>query len=246
MSQSSENAAPPFTADLSVDELLLLADAGWEPLQIVCGDCTHKYTDQATSHKRSKELTWITEALADGQTKALERMRDRAAQAGGHGVVGVRLEALEEEGLRLSSGQHFSALGTAVRRPGARVEEGAQPFTTHLSGQDTWALLEAGHRPLGVVFGFSVYHCRTERRGARDFSEMTALTDALYSARELAMSRMQSQAGALRADGVVGVSIDMKTTYGPTVIFTGIGTAIARPKKPRAVVRPQMAVGLTG
>jgi hypothetical protein len=41
--------------------------------------------------------------------------------------------------------------------------------------------------------------------------------------RELAIGRTQAQANALKATGIVGVSIDMKITDGPTVRFTAIG-----------------------
>jgi uncharacterized protein YbjQ (UPF0145 family) len=54
---------------------------------------------------------------------------------------------------------------------------------------------------------------------------MLVLTDALYSARERAMTRMQAQAAKLGARGIVGVSIDTKITAGPTITFAAIGTA---------------------
>jgi len=56
---------------------------------------------------------------------------------------------------------------------------------------------------------------------------MAEITDAVYSARELAMSRMQAQATKLHASGIVDVSIDMKFASGPTLTFTALGTAIA-------------------
>ena len=44
--------------------------------------------------------------------------------------------------------------------------------------------------------------------------EMPNYTQALYDARELAMERMQAEAEALEAEGIVGVSSTSATTPG--------------------------------
>lgn len=94
------------------------------------------------------------------------------------------------------------------------------------------------------MFGVSVYHSKTESRRRRDFSEMDALTDAFSTARELAIGPVQGQAKRLEASGIVGVSIDMKITQGPTVRFTAIGTAIAPGKDGPNPPDPRIAVSL--
>jgi uncharacterized protein YbjQ (UPF0145 family) len=233
-----------FTSDLSVDELLVLDEAGWEPLAIVCGDCTYNPGRQASSAVRSKELNWVTDGLTKGQSLAVQRMRDQAAEAGADGVVAVRLSTTEDEVDGWGDPLHFTALGTAVRRRERRQAKGGKPFTSHLSGQDTWMLTTAGAQPVGLVFGFSVYHARYEYKRLRDFSEMGALTDAFYSARELAMKRMQRQAKSLGAGGVVGVEVDMRITGGPTVRFKVLGTAITIAKDAPVVPEPRVAVSL--
>jgi uncharacterized protein YbjQ (UPF0145 family) len=236
--------APPFTSDLSVDELVLLDDAGWEPLEIVCGDCTYNPGRQASSRARSKELGWITGGLASGQALAVRRMREQAAEAGGEGVVGVRLEIVDDELGGWADPKHFTALGTAIRRRSPRSRRRGEPFTCHLSGQEVCLLMTAGYRPLGLVFGISVYHSKTEYRRRRDFAEMDALTEAFSTARELAIGRMQAQAAPLKARGIVGVSVDMKVTTGPTVRFTAIGTAIAPGRDEPKPPDPRVAVSL--
>ena len=74
-----------------------------------------------------------------------------------------------------------------------------EPFTSDLSGQDFWTLLQAGYRPLEMVMGSCVYH--VARQGP--FSamgnigqnvELTNFSLALYEAREIAMERMQTEA----------------------------------------------------
>ena len=93
--------------------------------------------------------------------------------------------------------------------------------------------------------GFSVYHSKTKYRRLRNCCEMAEITDAVYSARELAMSRMQAQATKLHASGIVDVSIDMKFASGPTLTFTALGTAIATPKSRPDDSGPRMGVDLT-
>ena len=54
------------------------------------------------------------------------------------------------------------------------------------------------------------------------------LTQAMYHARELAMTRMEEEASALRADGIVGVRLEVtRHEWGEALAeFVAIGTAI--------------------
>jgi uncharacterized protein YbjQ (UPF0145 family) len=228
-----------FSSDLTVDELLLLEDVGWEPVAVVGGDSTFDPGSGARWY-RERELTSVSNGLADGQMRAVDRMRTQAAAAGAHGVLGVRLRANPVHGL---SAIHFAALGTAVRKRDTRLAKGASPFTSHLSGHDTWALLKAGCRPLGFVFGFCVYNTQFKRPPTRGVVEMENLTGALYTAREKAMSRMQRQAAALRAGGVVGVTIEMLNLSSQVIRFHASGTAIA-PATDRPRLSPFPAIRL--
>ncbi len=112
----------------------------------------------------------------------------------------------------------FIAVGTAVKsdHPAPRDARGAttanQPFTSDLSGQDFWTLIQAGYAPLGMVMGTCVYHIAHQRfwqamSNIGQNVEMPQFTEALYDARELAMSRMQAEAEALHAEGIVGVQL---------------------------------------
>jgi uncharacterized protein YbjQ (UPF0145 family) len=236
----------PFICDLSVAELLLISGAGWVPITLVGGDCSYDPGHQYTSRTYSKNLHWISEGLSRGQTLALERMREQAAEVGSDGVIGVRLIATDieistDKGVQPTC--HFSAVGTAVRRHDTPPRDAHRPFTSHLSGQDTWALTVAGCQPLGVVFGFSTYHVKTTWQRPGRPGEMSDLTNGMYGAREIAMHHMQTQATGLQADGVVGVSIDLKITPGPTIVFTALGTAI-RTSDPHISHAPQMVMEL--
>ena len=57
---------------------------------------------------------------------------------------------------------------------------------------------------------------------------MTVLSQAMYHARELAMTRMEEEADQLGADGVVGVRLDIgRYEWGENLAeFIAVGTAV--------------------
>lgn len=108
---------------------------------------------------------------------------------------------------------------------------GAQPggvFTSDLSVSEYVLLGEAGFEPLGFVVGSSVYHIGVQIARWGQSQELTVLTQAMYNARELAMSRMQAEAEHLGADGIVGVNLRMQAyVWGQEVLeFVATGTAV--------------------
>ena len=110
-----------------------------------------------------------------------------------------------------SNTAEFIAIGTAVRHRGGvsyRNRHG-KPFQSDLSGQDFWLLIRSGFRPVGFVMGNCVYYVPPNllKASSQASAELPAYTHALYDARELAIERMQDEAEALGATGVVGVTI---------------------------------------
>jgi uncharacterized protein YbjQ (UPF0145 family) len=221
-----------FTSDLSVNEFLLVTDAGFEPVGLVIGSSIYHLGFQAP-RTGNAELTALSQAMYSARELAMTRMTEEADQLGADGVIGVRLEIGRNDW-----GEHlaeFVAIGTAVRHSGGesyRAPNG-RPFTSDLSGQDFWTLLRTGYRPVGMVMGTCVYHAG--HRGfvqtltqSGQFAEMTRFTQALYDARELAMARMQDEAEHFQARGVVGVQIQENNhNWGShTVEFFAIGTAV--------------------
>lgn len=101
-------------------------------------------------------------------------------------------------------------------------------FTSDLSVSEYVLLAEAGFDPLGFVVGSSIFHIGVQvTRWGRN-QELTVLSQAMYSARELAMGRMQAEADRLGADGVVGVRLRMQNyVWGQSVLeFIATGTAV--------------------
>jgi uncharacterized protein YbjQ (UPF0145 family) len=124
-------------------------------------------------------------------------------------------------------------VGTAVRPVGSEKAHVPAPFISDLSARDFSLLLRAGWRPLGLAAGASFVYAPRRSAGTAiqqksQNVELTNFTEAMYSARESAMERMQSAAIAARGSGVV----EVKVTEGPmhfarhAVRFTAYGTIV--------------------
>ncbi|SEL82973.1 heavy metal-binding domain-containing protein [Nonomuraea pusilla] len=247
---------PLFTSDLSVNEFLLVREAGFRPLGLVLGTSIYHVGIQGIQLGRwskNMEVTQLTEAMYHAREHAMTRMEAEADLLGADGVVGVRLELeFHEFGDNIVE---FVAVGTAVKaeEPGPWRNNKNQPFTSDLSGQDFWTLIRAGYAPLSLVMGTCVYHVAHRRLGAvlgnlGQNIEIPEYTQALYDARELAMARMQAEAQELEAEGIVGVVLDTHNhRWGShTMEFLAIGTAV-RPLRPDHIIeRPQLVLPLDG
>lgn len=79
------------TSDLSIDEVLLLHGAGWEPMELVCGVAICSVPAGAWVWGQG-EILAASEAHNRAVAMAAARMQQECAQAGGAGVVGVKVE----------------------------------------------------------------------------------------------------------------------------------------------------------
>src|SRR5437870_2477227 len=101
-------------------------------------------------------------------------------------------------------------------------------FTSDLSVNEFLLVREAGFTPLGLVLGSSIYHVGIQIGRWSKNQELDVLSQAMYHARELAMSRMEAEAAVLGADGIVGVRLDveMKEFGADIAEFIAVGTAV--------------------
>ena len=184
---------------------------------------------------QSQELTKLTEAMYNARELAMTRMEEEALELGADGVVGVRLDVNYYEWGKDAA--EFIAVGTAVKAESGVSHRNklGKPFTSDLSGQDFWTLMQTGHIPQGLVMGTCVYHIAHRGLGATLGSagqnvELPNFTQALYEARELAMTRMQDEANELGASGIVGVRLEEKShQWGShTIEFLSLGTAVVK------------------
>jgi uncharacterized protein YbjQ (UPF0145 family) len=245
-----------FTSDLSVSEYVLLGEAGFEPLGFVVGSSIYHIGMQVGRWSQNQELTVLTQAMYNARELAMARMRAEADHLAADGIVGVQLRmqmyAWGEGCLE------FVATGTAVRHlagQGAHRAPDGRAFTSDLSAQDFFRLLAAGAVPVSFVLGTCVYHIahqgvmQTLRQAGRN-QEMMQFTQGVYEARELALSRMQAEAAAAHASGIVGVTVDVKNhVWGQHATeFLATGTAVRRlsaeHRLPETSPRPTFTLGL--
>jgi uncharacterized protein YbjQ (UPF0145 family) len=239
-----------FTSDLSVNEFLLVKEAGFHPRGLVVGSSIYHIGFSSKGWSTSREVQTLTQAMYAARELAMSRMEEEAEVLGADGIVGVRLDVGFYEWGRGTA--EFLALGTAVSAEdgGNWKTPAGKPFTSDLSGQDFWTLLQAGHAPLGLVMGTCVFHVAHQGMfkamgNIGQNKEMPNFTQALYEARELAMERMQDEAKKVGAEGIVGVQIQEKShIWGShTIEFFAMGTAV-RKLPDREIATPRMVLSL--
>lgn len=106
-------------------------------------------------------------------------------------------------------------------------------FTSDLSVSEFALLYELGYTPLGLVMGTCVYQVGYQSASWTQSVELSGVTQAMYTARHLAMSRMVAEASFLGADGIVGMRLELGGKHlglaNTTLEFIAIGTAVRLP-----------------
>ncbi len=179
--------------------------------------CPHSLYVGSAEHRSwgsNVEQPWVANTWQEGYNAAFQRMREEAAEAGAHGIVGVidSSSHLVEGAIR-----EFHMYGTAV------VVDGAEPppeiWTSYLAGQRLAKLVEAGLFPISVVAAMASVRvwavCATEilLRGSYDTygtvspsDEIVQVADAEMQARRVARDRIKS---ALGSDSLHGATLDV-------------------------------------
>ena len=103
------------TSDLTIDEELIVHSIGWEPVELVSGLSMVSIPWSATLWSWGQgAITPASSAYETAFGAAIARMHGQAAEAGGHGVVGVTVERAVH-----ASFVEITLTGTAVRPIGA-------------------------------------------------------------------------------------------------------------------------------
>lgn len=239
------------TSDLSVSEFILTREAGFEPLGLVMGTSIYHVGWQVTNWKVSQEVGILTQAMYNARTLAMNRMVEEANILGADGIVGVHLE-INNQNWETELAE-FIAVGTAIRARNGQSYRNVQrrPFTSALSGQDFWSLLQAGYLPVGMVMGNCVYHVEHQSMGqwykqiGRNV-EIATYTQGLYEARELAMERMQAECVALQATNVIGVTVSQSNYEWESHVieFFTLGTAVVPLTTEHPLPKPTLTLSL--
>ncbi len=234
------------TSELSINEMVLVDKAGFQPIGLCLGSCMYHVGFQFAKITQNQELTVLSQAMYNAREQAMVRMRAEARAMGADGVIGVKLSI--NRMLGEPEILEFVAIGTGVvhahGNAGFKAHDG-QPFTSHLSGQEFWTLLQARMRPVEMVMGSCVYHIA--RRGIMQSLgsvgrnvELLNFTQANYDARETAMQRMQAEAKTARAESIVAITLDESshTWESHVTEFFAFGTAVVSTRKEEGTSLP--------
>jgi uncharacterized protein YbjQ (UPF0145 family) len=220
-----------FTSSLSVNEFVLTRAERIAPLGQVTGSSAYHVGWPPAGVHTSMELVMVSRAHNQAWRLALSRLQAEAQTLGASGIVGVTLSAKpsawDDRMLEVS------AQGTAIRWQSAPVS--GKPFVSALSGQEFWALLSAGYRPVGVAYGTCVYQQVTTSTtqwatgsgilngSARVNQELQEYTSGFYESRRIAVQYMEEEAAHLGAEGIVGVTIEKQVAVREVEVERGEG-----------------------
>jgi len=181
----------------------------------------------------------LVEAMYQARLTAIDRMTAECSGLGGHGVVGVRLS----RGVFPRGGLEFTAVGTAVRAPGAPHGR-RPPFTCGMSGQAFARLVMTGWVPAGLAVGISIgsrHDDRPTARQTRQWSgnvEVAGWTELVNQSRHDARRRLEDDVRRFGAEGAVIAGMQMRVRERDCPVMPGrrdhvvevtlTGTAIAR------------------
>ena len=212
--------------------------------------CTHAVYGLGHGYGVNYEDVYYEQGLEDTFKLALDRLREEASALGAHGIVGVR-HSLSD--LRLASSVpviELKMIGTAIVRPGA--EALAEPFTSHLSGQQFAKLLDSGWVPSDLVFGVGAIRSQGGCVGMTSAStwsgaEFVQRSEAVQAAQEIAIDGIEDRARSA-GDRVIGVGIGLSIREGgeggAMVSMQATGTAVKRFRDHDEVAIPEVFLRL--
>lgn len=236
----------PFTSDLSAKEYALAEASGLTPVAQVMGSSVVQNGWQdyswAAGQGRLTEVRSFAEPWNLARQRSFDRLGQEAQFAGADAVIGIKMTART-----LPGGQgnvEYVVFGTAVRDSTSVGRRGSGPRMCALSGQDVVMLRRIGADMVGVightaVVGVALSGWANQMMGTQwGNREVSEITEAVYSARRLAMDEVRRQADAAGATEMVVSNLTHQidhvgegTGYGAHVFIVSmhvLGTAIVR------------------
>lgn len=166
-------------------------------------------TGRSTADPHNRLLAKLTAA----RRLALERAVAECQALGGDGIIGARMSS----GPFFTDTVEFTVEGGAVRAQASTRP--AEPFTTHVSGQELSQLLRSGWMPFALVFGLAIAAChfdgtmfdQTSRGvGTAGNHEVSGYTSLVNDARREARTALEY---AVRERGGAGAVIQEMTLH---------------------------------
>jgi len=234
------------TTGLSGNEIYCLDKIGYKAGDLVVGNSVHAlgFGRSIGSGFRAMvggEVTQFTNLIEEGRAAALARLEKEATDAGAVGITGVTSE-LVFHGSNIEFLSVGSSIHTKEKETSAGTAQEQLGFSTSTDGQDLFAQVDAGYKPLKFVFGNVAYSIglaggiigslKTLARG-----EIREFSDIFNKTRHLALDRITAEAQKHGANSIVGI----ETTILP-LMGTGlqemlmIGTASYNPALPKDAI----------
>lgn len=178
------------------------------------------------SNMAGGEITEITNLVHQGRKNAYNRMMAEAKNYGGIGVAGISFDMINHGG-----NLEFIALGSTVQKPDA--PGGQLSFSTSANAQQLYCQMDSGFTPRSFVFGNVAYSIgvggsvkgafRGMKRG-----EVPQYTQIFDRTRHLALTRIQKEAVAAKANAVLGIETTIMPLMGAQEMIM-VGTASNHP-----------------
>ncbi|KTC89618.1 heavy metal-binding domain-containing protein [Fluoribacter dumoffii] len=219
------------TTGLSGNEIYCLQLKNYSPGCIVVGNSVHSLGIIGSVGSGFKailggELTQITSLIEEGRETAYKRMLTEAADKNATGITGVTSQLIVH-----GSNVEFLSIGSIIYADGGADKN---KFSTSADGQELYAQLDAGYKPICFAFGNVAYSMGLGRGLLGSFKtlgrgEIKEYSDIFNKTRHLALNRITAHARQYNANAVLGI----KTTvlpFGGVNEMLMIGTASHNPQ----------------
>jgi uncharacterized protein YbjQ (UPF0145 family) len=219
------------TTGLSGNEIFCLAKKNYIPGNIVVGNSIHSLGIIGSVGSGFKamlggELQQITSLIEEGRETAYKRMLQEAVTSNATGITGVTSQLIIH-----GANIEFLSIGSMIHAEGSADKD---KFSTSADGQELYAQLDAGYKPICFSFGNVAYSMGLGRGllgGLKTLGrgEIKEYSDIFNKTRHLALNRIIAHARLYKANAVLGI----KTTvlpFGGVNEMLMIGTASHNPQ----------------
>lgn len=223
-----------ITTGLSGHEIYCLNQKGLSPGNIVIGNSVYSLgilRSITTGFKSivGGELEQVTKLIEEGREQAYKRMSHEAELSKASGITGVTSQLIFHQG-----NVEFLSIGSTVHD----ASGSSAPFTTSANGQELFAQMDAGYKPICFAFGNVAYSIGITRGIIGAFKtiargEIREFSDILNHTRHLALERIVAHARAHGANAVLGINTTIIPFYGAVEMLM-IGTASHAMRSPSA------------
>lgn len=174
------------------------------------------------------ELTQITQLIEEGRETAYKRMLGEAVSQNATGITGVTSQLIVH-----GSNIEFLSLGSVVHAVNAVDQD---KFSTSADGQELYAQLDAGYKPICFAFGNVAYSMGLGRGilgGLKTLGrgEIKEYSDIFNKTRHLALNRIINHARENKANAVLGIRTTV-LPFGGVNEMLMLGTASYNPLLP--------------